>query len=243
VKPSISAIVPVYNEIDLVAPSLDAIDRALRSASDDYEIVVVESGSTDGTAEACDGAAARLPHIRVVHEGARRGYGSAVRLGLARSTKELITFVTLDLPFDLATIAHAVRLLDSRDCILSYRQGDPRGVGRRWQSVVYRALLRLALGIRARNVNSAFKLIRRAALDGITLRSTGWFIDAELVYWLERRGGRCLEIPVPLQDRTAGQSTVRLGTWLGVLAELLRFLPARRQAAREPRGSSHLPIE
>ncbi len=236
-KPSISAIVPVYNEVGLVASSVEAIDTFLQSTFDDYEIVIVESGSTDGTAAACDDAAARFPCVRVVHEGARRGYGSALRLGIARSTKELITFITLDLPFDLETIGRAVPLLERADCVLSYRPGDPRGAVRRWQSLMYRALLRLVLGIRAKNVNSSFKLLRHSTLDGIALRSAGWFIDAELVYRLEHRGISYVEIPVPLIDRVAGQSTVRLGTWLAVLGELVSFVVV---GARE---SSHLPIE
>jgi glycosyltransferase involved in cell wall biosynthesis len=244
VKHSISAIVPVYNEAALVASSLSAIESALARSFDDYEIVVVESGSTDGTAEACDATAARLPDVRVIHEGARRGYGSALRLGIARSTKQLITFVTLDLPFDLATIGRALPLLERADCVLSYRPTDPRGPVRRWQSIVYRGLLRVVLGIRARNVNSSFKLIERSTLEGISLRSTGWFIDAELVYWLERRGARCVEIPVPLLDRTAGRSTVGFGTWLEVLRELVRFALARRRTPDTATpGSSHLPIE
>jgi glycosyltransferase involved in cell wall biosynthesis len=237
---SISAIVPVYNEATLVAPSLSAIRKVLESTFDDYEIVIVESGSTDGTAEACD-AAASVPHLRVVHEGARRGYGSALRLGIARSTKELITFITLDLPFDLGTIGRALPLLERADCVISYRPTDPRGLARKWQSIVYRWVLRLALGIRARNVNSSFKLIKRATLDGIVLRSNGWFIDAELVYWLERRGASCVEIPVRLLDRTAGRSTVGVGTWLLVLEELVGFVVARRRA--DAARSSHLPIE
>ena len=241
-KRSISAIVPVYNEAALVASSLSAIQKVLESSFGDYEIVVVESGSTDGTAEACDEAAARLPRVRVVHEGARRGYGSALRLGIARSTKELITFITLDLPFDLETIGRALPLLERADCVISYRQNDPRGPARRWQSIAYRWVLRLALGIRARNVNSSFKLIKRSTLDGVVLRSKGWFIDAELVYWLERRGASCIEIPVPLLDRTVGRSTVGVGTWLKVLAELIEFMVARRRADAAAR-SSHLPIE
>jgi glycosyltransferase involved in cell wall biosynthesis len=241
-KHSISAIVPVYNEAALVASSLSAIQKVLESSFDDYEIVIVESGSTDGTAEACDEAATRLPHVRVVHEGARRGYGSALRLGIARSTKELITFITLDLPFDLATIERALPLLERVNCVISYRPNDPRGFVRRSQSIAYRLVLRLALGIRARNVNSSFKLIKRSALDGIVLRSRGWFIDAELVYWLERRGASCVEIPVPLLDRTAGRSTVGVGTWVKVFEELVAFVVARRRADAAAR-SSHLPIE
>ncbi len=241
-KHSISAIVPVYNEATLVAPSLSAIRKVLESTFDDYEIVIVESGSTDGTAEACDAAAASVPHVRVIHEGARRGYGSALRLGIARSTKELITFITLDLPFDLGTIGRALPLLERADCVISYRATDPRGFARKWQSIVYRWVLRLAVGIRARNVNSSFKLIKRSTLHGIILRSNGWFIDAELVYWLERRGASCVEIPVPLLDRTAGRSTVGVGTWLLVLEELVGFVVARRRADAAAR-SSHLPIK
>ena len=220
---SFSVIVPVYNEAALVIPSLARIDEFMSSLTADYEILVIESGSTDGSAALCDEAALARPRIRVIHEGARAGYGSALRLGFANATRTFAWIVTLDIPFPLNAMFQALPLLESHDCVLSYRSRDPRRIGRRLQSAVYNLLLHVLLGIRARHVNSAFKVLRVDVVRKIPLRSSGWFIDAELLYRLQQRGVRCAEIGVPLIDRAAGSSTVGAGTWLGVLRETFRF--------------------
>ena len=220
---SFSVIVPVYNEVALVNPSLARIDGFMSSWATDYEILVIESGSTDGSGALCDEAARASPNIRVIHEPTRAGYGSAIRLGFANATRTFAWIVTLDIPFPLESILTAAPLLDSHDCVLSYRSRDPRGIGRRFQSAIYNLLLHVLLGIRARHTNSAFKVMRVSVVQKLPLRSAGWFIDAELLYRLQERGLRCAEIGVPLVDRSAGASTVGLNTWLGVLREMVRF--------------------
>ncbi|MGH2491805.1 MAG: glycosyltransferase family 2 protein [Candidatus Limnocylindria bacterium] len=220
---SFTVLVPVYNEAQLVMPSLGRIDEFMRSWSSDYEILVIESGSTDGSANLCDEAAAKWRSIRVIHEPTRTGYGSALRLGIWNATRSFLWVVTLDVPFPLESVFTAVPLLDTHDAVVSYRSRDPRGFGRRVQSTVYNLLLRLLLGLRFRHANSAFKVLRLSTVRAIPLTSAGWFIDAELLYRLQERGAMCAVIGVPLIDRSAGASTVRLGTWVGVLRELVRF--------------------
>jgi dolichol-phosphate mannosyltransferase len=223
VDKSFSVIVPVYNEAALVSTSLARIDGFMSSWTSEYEILVIESGSTDGSGMLCDDAARAARTIRVIHEPTRTGYGSALRLGFANAQRAFAWIVTLDMPFPLETILTAAPLLDSYDCVLSYRSKDPRGLGRRFQSATYNLLLHVFLGIHARHVNSAFKVMRVSVVREIPLRSVGWFIDAELQYRLQERGIKCAQIGVPLVDRSAGASTVSAGTWLGVLREAFRF--------------------
>jgi glycosyltransferase involved in cell wall biosynthesis len=223
VTPSFSLIVPVYNEVALIMPSLTRVNEFMSSWGVDYEIIVIESGSTDGSGSMCDEAARMWPRIRVVHESTRAGYGSALRLGIANATRAFAWIVTLDVPFALESIFIALPLLDSHDCVLSYRSEDPRTAGRRLQSAVYNLSLHVLLGIRARHINSAFKVLRVSVLQKIPLASMGWFIDAELLYRLQQRGVRCAEIPVPLIDRSAGTSTIGITTWLGVAREIVWF--------------------
>jgi glycosyltransferase involved in cell wall biosynthesis len=223
VASSFTVLVPVYNEAQLVMTSLGRIDEFMSSSSTDYEVLVIESGSTDGSAALCDEAAATWPRVRVIHEARRTGYGSALRLGFSNATGTFVWVVTLDMPFPLESLLTALPLLDSHDAVLSYRSRDPRGFGRKVQSAVYNLLLRVLLGLRARHANSAFKVLRLSTVRAMPLVSAGWFIDAELLYRLQERGARCAFIGVPLIDRSAGSSTVRFGTWIGVLRELVRF--------------------
>src|SRR5262245_6115242 len=80
-QPTVSIVVPVYNEIELVEASVRAIDRFLVGQELDYEIIIIESGSTDGSAAACDRLAETLPAVAVIHETLRNGLGSALRQG------------------------------------------------------------------------------------------------------------------------------------------------------------------
>jgi glycosyltransferase involved in cell wall biosynthesis len=237
---SFTVLVPVYNEAQLVMPSLEQISVFMNSWSPDYEILVIESGSTDGSAKLCDDAASRWPRVRVIHEPSRTGYGSALRLGIANATRTFVWVVTLDLPFPLESVFAAVPLLETHDAVLSYRSSDPRGPVRKLQSVAYNLILRSLLGLRARHANSAFKVLRVSTVRAIPLTSTGWFIDAELLYRLQERGARTTTIGVPLIDRSAGSSTVRFGTWIGVLRELMRFRSLVR-SERHIRSSSDDP--
>jgi glycosyltransferase involved in cell wall biosynthesis len=222
-KRSVSVVVPVYNEIELVEASVRAIDRFLRGQELDYEIIIIESGSTDGSAAACDRLAETLPAVGVIHETQRNGLGSALRLGYAAATMDLVWLVTVDIPFPLHTLREALPLIVECDCVLSYRSEDHRGVLRRIQSWGYNALVKTVLGLPMRTVNSAFKLYRRGVLTSIPLKSNGWFLDAEVLYWVARRGYRFREIPVPLLQREGGTSKIGPSDIVWILRELIKF--------------------
>jgi dolichol-phosphate mannosyltransferase len=228
---SLSVIVPVYNEAALLEPAIATIDGYLQARGSDYEIVIVESGSTDGSGDICDLLQARLPAVRVVHEGGRNGFGAAVGLGYREARKALVWLVTVDHPFPLECLEQAVPLLDRYDCVLSYRAADPRPLQRRVQSWVYNGLVRSVLGLPMRHVNSAFKVLKRDVARGLPVRARGWFFDAELLYRIHRGRVSWTEIPVPLLDRGAGRGSVGPLTFLSVLRELVTFLRSERLTA------------
>ena len=130
---TITAVVPVYNERVALGPAVEAIDAYLAAHFQDYEIVIVESGSNDGTGETSDALASRLGHVRVLHEGARNGFGSAIRAGLGLARMEWIWPLVVDMPFPLESMNDALPLMDRHTAILSYRSHDPRGAYRRFQ--------------------------------------------------------------------------------------------------------------
>jgi hypothetical protein len=166
--------------------------------------------------------------VRVVHEGAKRGFGSALRLGYANARKAWIWLVTADLPFPLEAFDTAAAHTAACDAVLSYRSRDDRSLARRFQSVVFNGLVKTVLRLPFRGVNSAFKLLRTDMVRRFPLSCDGWLIDADLLYWIRRSDARWVEIPVALVERTAGRSTIGLGTSLGVLRELVRFVRRAR---------------
>lgn len=229
--PGISAVVPVYNESALIERTVPEIDDFLARHFRRHELIVVESGSTDGSAAICDRLAAVRPNLRVIHEAARNGFGAAVRLGIGLATQDLVCVISADLTYPLASLLDAAPLMERYDCVLSYRSRDPRVWGRRVQSAFYNLLARSILGLRARNVNSALKLFRREIIQGLPLKSSGWFIDTEIVCRIERAGISCVEIPVPFTDRLAGVSSVPWTAPMEMIAEMLRFRRTMRAEA------------
>jgi len=227
---SLSVIVPVFNEIELLAESVAEIDSFLGSHFADYEILIIESGSTDGSAETCDTLARDLPHVKVVHEGARNGFGSALKLGYRTASKDLVWLVTADIPFPLTSILEARPLMEKVDCVLSHRTQDERSLFRQTQSIVYNLLMKTLLRLRVRHVNSAFKLFRREVIQSLPLVSNGWFVDAEILYWIQRRRISFVEIPVLPVNRTAGESKISSLTPLYMLGEAMRFVFSRKQS-------------
>jgi glycosyltransferase involved in cell wall biosynthesis len=230
---SISVVVPVYNEVELLEDSVQQIQGYLQGAFRDFEVILVESGSTDGSGELCDEAARRHAEIRVVHEGARRGFGSALKLGFSLAQKEVVTMAVLDFPYPLESIGPAADLIGEYDAVLSYRSADLRESRfRKVQSWVFNNAFRAAFGLKARHLNSALKVYRRETIQSLPLVSDNWFIDTEIVYWLTHRGVEFAEVPVQFQERRAGRSSTGLTTPFRVVQEAIVFSRKRRRAER-----------
>ena len=220
---SITALVPVYNEVMTVGASVRQIHSFLASLPNPFEILVIESGSSDGTAQACDALADELPTVVVVHEGSRNGFGAALRLGFAKATKDLIWVIPVDLPYSLSVLTEALEQIPHCHAVLSTRRTDARSAFRRLQSRVYTSLCAAVLGQPLLSPNSAFKLYRREVLQSLPISSNGWFIDTEIACRLRQR--KCLlgTVEIDTIERSSGQSTVTaLDSWR-MLRQLLAF--------------------
>lgn len=225
---SISVIVPVFNEIELLESSIRQISTFLESHFSDCEILIVESGSTDGSGEVCDRLATSLPGITTLHEGRKTGFGSALRLGYAHAKKDLIWLVVVDMPFPLETILTALPLLSQCDCVFSYRSRDNRDLVKRFRSYAYNILTKALLGLKVKHINSAFRVFKREVIRNLSLVSNDWTLDAEVLYEITRRKIPYAEIPVQLIDRERGKTSITLTDPISMLAGLLYIRRKKR---------------
>lgn len=213
--PELSYFFPAHDEAENVQGLVVEALQALPLMAERYEIVCVDDGSRDGTAQIADRLAAEHPGIvRVVHHGVNRGYGAAVRSGLASARYPLVCFTDGDRQFRVADLASLLsRLAEGRpsgaaaDVVVGYRirRADPPI--RLAYARVYRACLRLFFGLAVRDPDCACKLFRRSALEGVRVESGGAFLSAELLIKISRRGGRIVEQGVPHYPRTAGRAS------------------------------------
>jgi glycosyltransferase involved in cell wall biosynthesis len=222
--PSVSVVIPMYNEEDYVERTLAAVHGALDRAGLEHEVVLVDDASTDRTPALADAAAAADPRVRVIHNARNLTLGGSLRAGFASAAKDVVLYTDADLPFDLEEVPRAVRLLEVQqaDLLCAYRfDRTTEGPKRALYTWGYSVLIRTLFGLRIRDVNFAFKLFRRSLLERITLRSEGSLIDAELVVRATRAGASVIQIGVDYFPRTRGVSKLASGR---VIALILREL-------------------
>jgi glycosyltransferase involved in cell wall biosynthesis len=204
---SISAVLPAYNEQEVIAQTVEAVDKGLARLSDDFEIIVVDDGSRDATAERLAELQVSYPRLRMVTHPHNRGYGSAVASGFSAATKELVFLTDGDKQFDVAELSEFLPLPDDVDLYVGYRQPRADPWIRRFYGWGWNELVRLLFGPTARDVDCAFKLFRREVWERTHVRSTGATFSAELLVKARHLGFRLRERPVRHYPRPAGSPT------------------------------------
>ncbi len=224
---SISAVMPAYNEQDNVGPMIEATAATIASVTDDFEIIVVDDGSRDETAQKVKQAAQKHPQARLVQHKTNQGYGAAVFTGLTSSTKDLIFFTDADRQFDLNEIHKLLPLIDEADMVVGYRAPRRDPFMRKLNGWGWSALVTLLFGYTARDIDCAFKLFRRKVIDNThdQIASRGATFSAEFLVRAKRAGYKIREVPVAgHQPRVAGSQTgARLDVILRAFRELVRF--------------------
>ena len=230
---SISLIFPAWNEEDYVERAVARATDVLTKLTDDFEILIINDASTDRTLEICEALAARSPRIRVISHQVNLKLGGAIRTGLANSTRDIVIYSDIDLPFDLQEIGRAVHLMSylEADMICAFRfDRTSEGPKRIAYSFLYNMLIRNLFDVAIKDVNFSFKVIHRRVLEAIELKSEGSFIDAEMVVKAIRRGFRVFQMGVDYFPRTRGTSTLASPSVIAkILKELILLYPETKK--------------
>ncbi len=203
----ISAVLPAYNEEAVIGETAVALGKALAQITDDYEVIVVNDGSRDGTHQVLADLAATQPFLRYVDHPVNRGYGDALRTGLNAGAKELLFFTDGDGQFDPNELGAFVALMQDADLVIGYRSPRRDPFIRLLNAWGWRMLVTLLFGYTARDIDCAFKLLRRSVWRHVHVQSGGATFSAELLIRARRCGYRLLERPVKHLPRRAGKAT------------------------------------
>lgn len=218
---SISIMFPAYNDGGTIASMVVTAITTARRLCDDFEVIVVDDGSRDYTAEVLDELAqVYVPHVRIIHHPQNRGYGGALRSGFAAASKEWIFYTDGDAQYDPHELTRLVAAAgDDVDMVNGYKieRNDPLHriiIGR-----LYQAGVKLMFGLKLRDVDCDFRLMRRRIFESVRLEADSGVICVELMSKVQYAGFRLAEVPVHHFHRAYGTS--QFFNWQRVARTLL----------------------
>jgi len=239
-RPSLSIFFPAYNDAGTIASLALVAHMTARQVTDEYEVIVVDDGSPDHTGALLDEMAAHFPWLKVVHHPANKGYGGALRSGFATASKELVFYTDGDAQYDPRELVKLYEALSPDvDFVNGYKIGRSDPLHRKIIGKLYHAFVRTLFGLRLRDVDCDFRLMRREVFDKVRLTRSSGVICVELMKKVQDHGFRIAEVPVHHYHRTYGKSQFfnfpRVGRTLVDLMRLWVELVVRKEhlAARD----------
>ncbi len=237
---SMSVVLPAYNEEQVIANTVFEVLHVLNAWRMDFEILVVNDGSTDQTGEIVEALALTGAHsrVRLITHATNEGYGASLVSGFAAATKELVFFMDSDGQFDIRDLQKFFPLIDTYDAVIGYRIDRQDSWMRKLNAWGWKQLIGWVLGVHVRDVDCAFKLLHTEFLRRHPLETRGAMINAELLYRLTRVGCTYKEVGVNHLPRLHGRATgARLSVILRAFREL--FVSAREWHRQEQRLALH----
>ncbi len=206
-KTSVSVFFPCYNEQDNVSHTVSQAVSVLENMNADYEIIIVNDGSSDGTAKIADEIAEKNPRVKTVHHPANMGYGAALQSGFKAAVKQLVFYTDGDGQFDIREMPQLLPLMKQYDIVSCYRLNRRDSFIRRLNAWCWTRLVCFLFNMKLRDIDCAFKLYKRRIFDDIKMSSSGALIDTEILARAVRKGYTVAQKGVHHYPRTAGVQT------------------------------------
>lgn len=216
---SLTIVFPAYNDGGTIPSMVLTALIVARSRTSDFEIIVINDGSKDYTAEVLDELAQHVPELRVVHHPTNQGYGATLREGFGLASKEWVFYTDGDAQYNPLELENLIDALQPGiDVVNGYKIARNDPLHRKIIGKIYHYISRLAFGFHLRDVDCDFRLIRRTAFEQVQLESRDGAICVEMVKKFQDAGFKFAEVPVTHHHRQYGKS--QFFNWLPILRSL-----------------------
>ncbi len=218
---AISVFFPFYNEETNISRVVNKATDALVALDADFELIIVNDGSSDRTGVIGDEIASKDNRIRVIHHATNLGYGAALQSGFRAATKPLVFYTDGDGQFDISQLGLILPLIKDADIVSCYRINRQDSFVRKLNAFCWTRLCCLLFGLKLRDLDCAFKLYRTSIFSDMKMASTGALIDTEILARAHRGGKKIVQAGVNHYSRISGSQT---GANLSVILRAFREL-------------------
>ncbi len=223
-KPAVSLVCPAYHDERNIGPLVRRCVEILRPHCSEFEIIIVEDGSPDGTGAAADRLAVEFPEVSAVHHKRNLGHGAALKSGMKRARMPLIALMDGDAQYEPADLLTMTARIGEFDLVQGRRPKYPNGFLRSCLSRLYNIVVRLVFGAPFSDLGCSIKVFRREALEKALPNSDGIFAQGEFVIRARAAGFKVGEQDVACYPRPSGRSHSLLPkNVLRMLLELIRL--------------------
>ena len=208
-KYNISFVFPMFNESLKIEETINRVSVLAKSICVDYELVVVDDASTDGSGDIVSRLAAYDQHIKLISLAVNTKFGGALNEGLRSAGKDIIVYTDSDLPAKEEDVKSALEYLDNADLVTAYSTvvKDPR-IKRVIMSKVYNFLVRIFFDLKIRDINSGLKIYKKEVLKGMDLKSRSPFIDVEIFAEAVKRGFKIAQFGLIFEASARSHSAI-----------------------------------
>ncbi len=203
--PSLSIFFPCYNEEKNIGALISQAQVLAPQVAHHHEIIVVNDGSQDATAAVVKAVAKSDPQVRLVEHKRNLGYGMSLRSGLAHARCDWVFFTDGDGQFDLNQLKEFVPLAQNYQVVIGYRTNRAEGSLRALNARMFKFFIDVLFRVHVKDIDCAFKLVKRELIQSLPLQSTGAMISAEILYRLKKKHVEVAQLPVKHLPRRYGQ--------------------------------------
>lgn len=205
---SLSFVFPVYNEEQNIRGVIASAAKIGKDLGIDYEIIAVNDGSADASLDVLNDLQKSLGvALKIINHKRNQGYGAALRHGFGAAKNEWVFYADSDNQFDLEEMKKLVTLSPQSDLIIGQRINRSDPLNRRINAWIYNSAMRMIFGLKTKDIDCGFKLIKKDLLSNTNLTATGSFISAEMLYKARLKGVNPIEVPVKHFERIYGRAT------------------------------------
>jgi glycosyltransferase involved in cell wall biosynthesis len=202
-----SLVLPAHNEEANIKIVVDRALEILPKYADEFEIIVVNDGSRDKTAEVINQLAKENPEVKPQHHAVNRGYGGALRTGFSASTGDYVMFMDADRQFDIADLGLLAPFIGKFDIVAGFRKERNDPFIRRANAEAFNLVVRALFGVHLHDIDCAFKVFGGCQIRTIKLNESGALINTEMQAKLRRQHATIQQVAVNHYPRVAGTAT------------------------------------